>query len=344
MFRVVSLISFLLLAACAPRGEIAFGIAPADATQQQIWVAQFRPTDDPQPGDRSPPRPDDMQFSRYVISIPPTHQTGQIEWPQGRPNGNVHFLTLSQDALPALRPFASAVAKSNKENTKTIVLFVHGYNSTHGEAVYQGAQIAHDFELTSPMVLFSWPSAARTIGYLYDRDSVLIARDPLEKLIVSLASQPGHRLEIVAHSMGSFLVMETLRQIETAGSLHIGARIQSLTLVSPDIDGELFYAQASALSELPRETTILAARQDQALKFSAFLTGRSNRLGSATDRTAVRDLPITVVDTSDLSEGGLSHSIPFTSARAIDLIKMLDQSIQRLGAVTDRVINLADER
>ncbi|MEM9966866.1 MAG: alpha/beta hydrolase [Pseudomonadota bacterium] len=333
-----------LLAACSPRGAIGFGDAPPDAIQQQVWVAQFRSQEDPRPGDQTPPRPDQLRFENYVISIPPGHQTGQIEWPRGKPNGATDFVTVSRTDIAAVSAFASNIAKADRQKTGTTLLFIHGYNNTHGEAVYQGAQLAHDFDVPSPVVVFSWPSAGQTAGYLYDRDSVLIARDQLEEVIIALSRQSDRRLEIVAHSMGNFLIMETLRQIEKAGRFDIKRHIKSLTMVSPDIDGELFYTQASYLSDLPQESVILAARQDIALRVSAWLTGRSNRLGSATDRVAVKDLPITVVDTSDLSDGGFSHKIPFSSIRAIELIKMLDPRIRQAGAVTDRVIRLVDER
>lgn len=330
------------LAACAERGEIAFGPTAADAVIQQVWVAKFRPDHGPAEGQRSPPRPQELVYERYSVSIPATHEIGHIEWPKTVPNAATDFVTVAQDAVQTLDRFSTQVAAADIGSTGTTVLFVHGYNYTHGEAVYQTAQIAHDFETPSPMVLFSWPSAGVSGGYLYDRDSVLIARDELEKVIIGLTRNNGRQIDIIAHSMGNQLVMETLRQIEISGSLNIGKKINALVMISPDIDGELFYTQAARIKELPRETVILAARQDRALRLSALLTGRTNRLGSETDRRAVRDLPIAVVDTSDLSLGGTSHSIPFSSPTAISILKNLDGDITLQGRAADEVVNLAD--
>ena len=64
-----------------------------------------------------------------------------------------------------------------------------------------------------------WCGLARTVGYVYDRDSALLARDPLEHLIMELTRGSKRKLVIVGHSMGKLLIMETLRQIEISGSV-----------------------------------------------------------------------------------------------------------------------------
>ncbi len=311
------------LSACAPRGEFGFASPSPGATVQDIWVANFRPVDPPAQGDRSPPRPERLQFSKARISIPPTHELGQIEWPVGKPNAATDFVTLSIDPIADKKSFARAVARDDSDNTGETVLFVHGYNTRHPEAVYFAAQIANDFEVPSPVTLFSWPSAGVSAGYLYDRDSALIARDQLEQVLIAL-TQNGRKVILLGHSMGNQVIMETLRQIEISGSLDIPRKIESLIMVSPDIDGELFYTQARRIRQLPPRAVIIAARQDSALRISARLTGRSNRLGSSTDRRAVRDLPIAVVDASEFKDGQSNHSIGLTSPSAISIFRNID--------------------
>ncbi|MEM6938743.1 MAG: alpha/beta fold hydrolase [Pseudomonadota bacterium] len=312
------------LAGCAPRGEIAFGPPAASATQHKVWVANFRATDPPAAGDRSPPRPEDLRFSQMTISVPATHETGQIEWPAAEPNAETDFVTLARAPYDDARAFARAVARSDTRQTGETLVYVHGFNYTHAEAVYQAAQIAHDFGVPSPMAVFSWPSAGVPVGYLYDRDSALIARDQLENLLVALTRGSNRKVILLGHSMGNFLIMETLRQIEISGSLDISRDIDSLIMVSPDIDGELFYTQASRLSQMPSPSAIIAVAQDSALRLSARLTGRTNRLGSEVDRGVVRDLPIALIDASDLADGGTNHSIGFTSPAAISILKNID--------------------
>lgn len=325
MLKMVRLLVVVnVVSACAERGEIQYGTPSPGAKVQKIWVAKFRTSLEPEPGQLSPPRPTKLTFEMNEVSVPKGHQTGKIEWPRNTPDAETDFVTLSTQEFPNIGSFAANVAKADKLRTGGTVLFVHGYNYTHGEAVYQLAQIVHDFETPSPSVLFSWPSAGEPAGYVYDRDSVLIARDQLEQVIIGLTRQPGRKLVIMGHSMGNFLVMETLRQIEISGSVNIGAKIDALFMISPDIDGELFYTQAARLKRLPDPSVIVAVDQDKALRLSALLTGRTNRLGSQTDRKAVGNLPISVVNASNLAAGGSNHSIALTSPAAIAIIKNLE--------------------
>lgn len=321
-------IAFMMLlltvvSACSPRGEISYGLPAPGGSVQNVWVANFRPDAPAKPGQNMPPRPTEMRFQMNAVSVPPGHRSGTIEWPKRTPDANTDFVTLSTQEFPDIRRFATAVAASDTENTKSTLLYVHGYNKTHGEAVYQMAQIGFDFDIPSPTVLFSWPSAAVAAGYVYDRDSALYARDQLEEVIIALTQYPGRKLVILAHSVGSLMVMEALRQIEISGSVNIANKIDALFLIAPDIDGELFYTQAARLETLPNPTVVVAAAQDRALRLSALLTRTNNRLGTLTDRSAVRDLPITVVDISALANGGLNHSLALTSPAAIAIINSL---------------------
>ncbi|WP_160170255.1 alpha/beta hydrolase [Sulfitobacter noctilucicola] len=338
------LLTVCTLASCAPRGVIAVAEPAPDSRLHDIWVASFRATVEPEAGQTLPPRPKAMTFERQRIAVPPTHQTGQIEWPKGLPEPAKNFVTADTAYYESIGAFSNAVRAADLTATGNTFLFVHGYNYTHGEAVYQMAQIAHDFEIPSPPVLFSWPSAARAAGYLYDRDSVLIARDQLEDLIVALTRSPDRKLIIMGHSMGTFLLMETLRQIEISGSVDIPAKVESLILVSPDIDGELFYTQAARLSKLPDPSLIIAAKQDKVLRLSAFLTGRTNRLGSETDRGAVGDLPITVVDASNLGTNGTNHSIALTSPTAITILKNLRRQSNDISKTVPSLVHLSELR
>ena len=63
-------------------------------------------------------------------------------------------------------------------------------------------------------VLFSWPSRNKLLDYISDRESALWSRDALETALDSLGANPNvGRVHIVAHSMGSMLTVEGLRQL-----------------------------------------------------------------------------------------------------------------------------------
>ena len=324
MTRLILILAAALLASCSERGMLSFSEPVPEATLHDIWVANFRATQPPDEGQQSPPRPDSIRYEHYQVSVPPSHSTGVIAWPDGAPDAATDFVTVDRRVFDDAAAFNQRVRRAAGAATRQneVMVFVHGYNTNHAEALYLTTQVRHDFEIPVPSVLFSWPSAEAVAGYLYDRDSALIARDQLERVLVDL-NRRGMRIVLMGHSMGNFLIMETLRQIELTGSLDVQRDITALFMISPDIDGELFGVQARRISAFPQPSIILAAEKDRALRVSAWLTGRTNRLGSDVDRVAVGDLPIAVIDVSAFSDGQLEHKVALQSPAAIAVLNDL---------------------
>ncbi|MEO0911453.1 MAG: alpha/beta fold hydrolase [Pseudomonadota bacterium] len=330
------------LAGCEQRYTLEFGAPDPSASTREIWVANYRTDIDPD-ARQAPPRPTAPRFQKLTVSIPPTHAPGQIEWPSGEPDAATDFLTVGAQNFSSSRTFARAIAAADSSGMNEVMLFVHGYNMRPGEAVYQLAQISADFDIPTPTVLFSWPSAGVGVGYVYDRDSVLISRDWLEQLIIDLTRNPQRRILLVGHSMGSHLIMETLRQIELKRSLDIGGKIDGVILMAPDIDAELFQSQARSIRTWPDPFILMVAEQDRALRLSSLLTGFRPRLGAQTDRSAVGDLPVSVVDLSALSNGAdFDHQIATTSPAAISIIRKLSEETPPGEADTGDLVVLSD--
>ncbi|MEM9429453.1 MAG: alpha/beta fold hydrolase [Pseudomonadota bacterium] len=320
--RPYILLIAVLLTACTPRGHFAYAPPVEGAEVRDLWVARYR-MEGPFPDRRSPPRPSEVTYEQIRISVPPGHAKGEIQWPDGEPNAGTDFVTLGRGTFDSDQHFAATVANADSLGVGETLLFVHGYNTNHAEATYYLAQIASDFDVPIPTVLFSWASAGVTAGYLYDRDSALIARDRLESVIELLGEGDRRDVIVMGHSMGGYLVMETLRQMALKGK-DVTRLVDALILMSPDIDNELFRAQTDAIGTLPNPFVLLVAEQDKALRLSALLTGRQSRLGSQTDRSAVGDLPISVIDLSGLGTGDAGdHRVATTSPEAIALLEAL---------------------
>ncbi|MEM6729517.1 MAG: alpha/beta fold hydrolase [Pseudomonadota bacterium] len=322
-WRAVLLICMAaLLGACAERGSVDFAPAAENATIHRIWAAKFRSAEQAD-ARGAPPRPMEVEYEALDVSVPPTHSVGKIEWPRGIPNAATDFVALRKTEVPALGAFARSVSRGDVSGRGETMIFVHGYNMRHGEAVYQVTQFVHDFEIPVPPVLFSWPSAGVTAGYVYDRDSALMSRNALERLILELSSE-GRKVFLVGHSMGSYLIMETLRQISQRRSANVAQRVRGVILIAPDIDGELFRAQAQDIGRLPDPFIVMVARQDRALQASSLLTGRRPRLGNQADRSLVADLPVSLIDVSQLADPrGNNHSIAISSPQAIAALRRL---------------------
>jgi len=335
------------LAACAaPRG---FHLATAhpDATVHRIHLATTRAVTEDRAGSqalwldrRNEGRSTDLAFGFVDVSVPPGRTPGKVDWPQRNARaadaarqfavvGGGQYATVS--ALQAAIPDPSVTARGAEGDG--VMLYIHGYNTSPAGATYRMAQIKEDFEFPWTPVVFSWSSAGRTGRYLYDKDSALFARDDLVQLIKDLAaSRPGIEVDLLAHSMGSQLTMEALRQMAVSRDYKALDQISSVALMSPDIDMDLFRRQMAALDgHVPQPFAILASGNDRALQISSLLTGGGSRLGANLKRADFEGLPVTVLDVSDLSDGSnFDHTTGVSSPDAIQILRQMvdDQAIE----------------
>ncbi|WP_417726069.1 alpha/beta hydrolase [Roseovarius sp.] len=329
--QLVCLGLVLVLAGCAPR-VTAERAAPHPAAKiEQLYVATGRRLDQTGPI-FGLERPEGVRFFRADISVPPTHAPGQIEWPEGAPDAATDFVVTETQVFRSPGAMLGDMRQEHAGGGETL-LFVHGYNNTLSEAMYRLAQIQTDFDTDMPGVLFSWPSAGDPRGYIYDRDSVLYARDDLTEVLRQLTRGPGDRVFLLAHSMGSSLVMEALRGIALSGDRHLLNRISGVVLMSPDIDPDVFERQAEVIGALPQPFLIFITKVDRALSLSGFITGRKPRLGMIDTADKVQRPDVRVIDFSELADGaGLNHFVPVTSPAAIDFLRGIIRQTNEMGS------------
>lgn len=97
------------------------------------------------------------------------------------------------------------------------MVFVHGFNTNFAEGLIKTAHLRHDLEAPSVGVLFTWPSVANILDYKADRGNALFSRGPLAETLSLMARTNLDGYNLVAHSMGTFLAMETLRGLAFSG-------------------------------------------------------------------------------------------------------------------------------
>ncbi|WP_341366530.1 alpha/beta hydrolase [Yoonia sp. BS5-3] len=278
---------------------------------QQLPDSEFRFAD----GNRS----FDAHYAEVAVSIPPSHEPGQIEWPTNRPDPLDDFAVVKFDPSDSAAQFYQAIAEAPGD---TVYLFIHGYNNTTSEALYRYAQIATDFDLPQARAMFSWPSAGTGGAYIYDRDSVLFARDGLAAMLTQIARRTGKDINLLAHSMGAMLSMEAMRQLAIAGDQDVLQRIDVVTFLSPDIDPDVFRMQANAIGTLPQPFVILTSRSDKALRISSLLAGGRAKVGSIESAEDVADLGVTFIDFTNVSDGQhMDHMVALTSPEAIRILR-----------------------
>jgi esterase/lipase superfamily enzyme len=223
-------------------------------------------------------RSQELNFADYVVSVPPTHVPGRIEWPRNPADPATSFASVADRVLD--RPaFEAALASRCGEAGAGTVVFVHGYNTNFPEALFRVVQIVADTDRRVVPVLFAWPSDANPLSYIADRDAALFSRDGLASLLTGLARLcGGGRITLIGHSMGAWLTVEALRQLRLTGRGDVLSRLQ-VALASPDIDVELFRAQLQVIGPLDPPMTVLVARDDRALSVSSRIAGARERLG-----------------------------------------------------------------
>lgn len=312
------------LSACAPRPNIQIMPQAAQVGDTvQVFVGTTRK--------KSPDaffwreRDEQMHFARVDVSIPPNHEDGKLEMPRSTPDPAKHFVASEVALYSGARDFRKDLSRTLRQKPRQdreIVIYVHGFNNTFADGVFRAAQAAHDYQLPGVMVHYSWPSHGSALGYAYDRDSALFARDGLVNLIETVSGLGAEQVTLVGHSMGAQLTMEALRQLALIRPGQVHRRIGTVILISPDIDVDVFRSQAHAIGRLPQPFVIFASKRDRALLLSAQITGEKNRLGNSASVDQVADLEVVMFDVSAFKgHDPLNHLTAITSPLLIQIFQ-----------------------
>lgn len=276
-------------------------------------------------------RQDELAFNRFTVEIPPDREPGAVR--PGRNGGRgpdlrSEFVASEGVHLGGAENFRAALrGEARRSNTREVMIFIHGFSSTVGTGLYRTAQIRQDFEIPGIALHYAWPSAGNPLAYAYDRDSALFARDGLENLLEEIVAADLD-IVLVAHSLGSGVVMEVLRQLRIGGRDTVIDRINGVILFSPDIDVDVFQAQARRIGVLPQPFIIFTSQRDRALRISARITGLAERVGNLSDAREVADFEVTLIDTSAFQGGvrdPLNHFAGASSPAVVQILRELPQ-------------------
>jgi esterase/lipase superfamily enzyme len=266
-------------------------------------------------------------FSLISIGVPVGHRAGAIERASfGGPDAGRHFTVLSRRKLDQ-DEFTGEIASHVSGRvgvSRDILLYAHGFNTSLDEARFRLAQIVADGHFSGVAALFAWNSRGGLFAYESDKESATVARDALERLIVDLSRTPGvGRVHILAHSMGAWLTMESLRAIAISGHPDLDGRLGEVMLAAPDIDLTVFRQQVARLDA--RHVSIFVANNDRALSLSSRIAGDRQRLGAMDpanpkDKAELDRLGVAVHDISSFSTGFVGHG---AFAEAPDVVRKI---------------------
>lgn len=324
------LLMAVLVSGCGHRSDVMAPIAVPEpkAKQVDMLVATTRrPSDDPAlrySGERG----EDVRLDNIVVSIPPAkaREIGKVQWPAtAKPNPLQSFATTKANLLQEdqVMPWFRKASRGKKR----VLIFVHGFNNDYAEAVYRFAQLVHDAKIDAAPVLFTWPSRGNVLDYVYDRESTIYSRFGLGAVLKAAVDSPNvSDVTVLAHSMGTWLTMEALRDMANKYG-RVSPKIHSVYLASPDIDVDVFQRQVLEIGAGRPKITILSSQNDLALKVSTWLAGDVQRLGATDFRPyekLLQQYGITVIDASDAKQDDvLGHS---AFAQNADILKALGNS------------------
>jgi esterase/lipase superfamily enzyme len=248
----------------------------------------------------------DVSFSQIDVNVPSTHRPGRVETASNSPDPNRHFTARNFRQIAdreAFKRVLNARLAQGPPSQREVFIFVHGYNNNFADGLFRNAQIVHDYRITALPVHFSWASAASISGYVFDRDSALIARNGLAETIEIVAQSNATGIVVVGHSMGAYVVMEALRTLALQGKSRIFSKLHGVMLAAPDIDPDVFRSQVDDMRVLPEPFTVVVSRHDRALQISRLLSRGGDRIGSGTDVAMLQKKGIQVNDISKIDGG-----------------------------------------
>ncbi|UVK36537.1 alpha/beta hydrolase [Mesorhizobium sp. AR10] len=287
-------------------------------------------------------------FADITVSIPPAsvRKVGEVAWPKKLPsNPATDFAVVKAEEITRDGAKDWLRASVRKSPDHSVLVFIHGFNNRFEDSLYRFAQIAHDTGTNSAPILVTWPSRGSTLAYGYDRESTNYTRDALETLFQYLAhDREVKEVSILAHSMGNWLALESLRQMAIRNG-GLPTKFKNVMLAAPDVDVDVFRTQIADMGKQHPQFTLFVSQDDRALAFSRRVWGNIPRLGSIDPELApykeeLASNNVTVIDLTKVKSGdSLNHGKFASSPQIVQLIGARMAAGQTL---TDSRVGLGD--
>ncbi len=326
--RFVAMIAIVaLLAGCGgrpigvmtPTGQTVAGTTPVN-----LLVATTRaPSDNPAVlfgGERGT----GLKVDAVTVSIPPdaNRKVGQVQWPKKLPpNPLKDFTTVAVEPIRSEAETRSWIGR-HIEKDRRVLVFVHGFNNR-----------------------YTWPSRASIFDYNYDKESTNYSRDALEEMLTRLAKDKSIReVTVMAHSMGTWLAVEALRQMAIRNG-RVDPKIGNVILAAPDLDVDVFSRQFASLGKTPPKFTLFVSQDDRALSLSRRISGNVDRLGQIDPSvepysSQLEKAGITVLDLTKLQSGDRLNHGKF--AESPEVVRLIGDRLIAGQTVTDSDVGLGE--
>lgn len=253
-----------------------------------------------------------LQYGQCIVSIPQTHSIGEMERPWWflSEDPNKHIMIheiLEQSKNTFFKQMRQTLSLSDEDD---ILIFIHGYANSFADSMRRTAQMAHDLEFQGIPIAYSWPASNSGvplfIKYRKDEKKAKKSVAHLKQFLEDVVNNAkGHKINIIAHSMGNRVLAKAISEIERKSN----AIFNQIILAAPDIDADVFKDYIfDKLTGKVENVTLYASSDDKALIASKIIHN-GPRLGEAEESLVVLK-GMDTIDASGIDMGmlGLGHS------------------------------------
>lgn len=320
---------FVLPRSVESRSYAALDTGPARLTI--LLATTRRAVASDRPGLRyGPEDADSLQFAAVSVNVPSYRVRGTGELPRPgtlrdnaltyRPDPLRDFYVTSTIPVDSARFVQRLSADLGASRSRSLLIFVHGYNVSFEDAAVRAAQVAADINFDGSVLLFSWPSAASVTAYVRDQQTARNAGFQLLRLLRNhaVAARPD-QVHVLGHSMGSEVIGKALTLTAPSDTT---PRLSEVILAAPDVDSRVFRREIMPrLVPHAARITMYASSDDDALRASRVLNG-VGRLGLGGDSLFVIE-GMDTVDATRVSADVLGHTLFGNQGFLADLAVLL---------------------
>lgn len=265
-----------------------------------------------------------IAYGSCKVSIPRNHRQGELERPKlwkfefgESVKRHIVMTSVTETDHTSFHDWLKESLAENDE--KSLLLFIHGYNTSFAEAAWRTAQITHDIPFPGIAGFYSWPSSTSVTGYLADIEKADSSITLLETFIEDMVIRTGaEKLHIIAHSMGNRIATRALNNLaaKTTFKDHLKT-IHQIVLAAPDIDKDVYNTQIHPVFKtIGARRTLYASEKDRALKISKTLRRGRMRIGEGGAGVYVTD-GLDTIDASNVMSHGNHHSYIFETSELL---------------------------
>jgi len=277
-------------------------------------------------------RDDTLKYGVATVTIPERRRPGRADgrgWCRFLPGDLKCAQTPSNSVLLSglkpqretvwLREVSSALIDRDS-NPVDALIFVHGYNNSFVDAVTRAAQLSYDAGFPGVTFAYDWASRNSVPAYLTDQETAERSAPDFARFVRRIVdSTKSRRVAIIAHSMGTRLVLYALRDLNAEQPL---TKLDQIILAASDVDSAIFMDQyAKRLVQTAGLATLYASKRDGALYLSGAGHG-AHRVGSGPP-TFVLYEGLDYIDASIVNTDLLGHGYYAENKQLIDDIFLI---------------------